>query len=88
VILFINCLIHREVVLQGISRNKIIEGIRQYFSLPHRFLQESGHSCGIRWNPEEWTGIHLNGTGIHRNDCIPAGMGYRNDCIPAGMEYL
>ena len=28
----------------------------------------------FRWNPQEPTGIHRNGTGIHRNNWIPAGM--------------
>ena len=36
----------------------------QYFTMPHWFLQEWTHSTGIRRNPQEWAGIHRNGTGM------------------------
>ena len=43
----------------------------QYFTVPHLFLQESGHSSGIPVEscrnpviPVESTGIHWNSTGI------------------------
>ena len=61
----------------------------QYFSLPHRFLQEWPDSTGIQWNPVEWdwnpvesTGIGPESSGIHRNGCIPAGMEWFDQVTP------
>ncbi|EDR01398.1 uncharacterized protein LACBIDRAFT_333315 [Laccaria bicolor S238N-H82] len=39
----------------------------QYFTVPLPFLQDSGHSCGFRWIPEEWDRNPPESTGIHRN---------------------
>ena len=43
----------------------------QYFTVPHLFLQESGHSSGI---PVESTGIHRNSSGILQESTHSSGI--------------
>ena len=46
-------------------------GGMQYFTVPHLFLQESGHSSGI---PVESTGIHRNSSGILQESSHSSGI--------------